>query len=363
MSYMITRWALIRRGELSVTPDTIEIHSDFLQTLSREDFETAFRQIGDLFYQIMTDISENPERFAMPLHDEESARYGAPQAHESRYAAWRPANLLYTIFTHGRLTDRGFQIDIPAFKQANKIKHVHLLFKALGDYGFIVSGLTGGKITPKTVEIMVDYPDNPNIITVISAVAQKAAGVDAQDMFCRWSFRLLSEEFGKNSCQDPFYAVFDKTRTDAEREFLCKFHEIMQRLGYYHADGSWNEGPGICYYDKESVMRRKGPYQFRVLDWMGDLRLMIRIRNAEVCFDLYPEQNMPGEIIEMFRHSDPGCGAHADGTCKKGVGYRFDGQTRWHCGCCNAPFWLRPKTENIDHYITLVKAGEKRSAG
>jgi hypothetical protein len=43
MSYIINKWAIIRRGELSVTPDTIEIHSDFLRSLSREDFETAFR--------------------------------------------------------------------------------------------------------------------------------------------------------------------------------------------------------------------------------------------------------------------------------------------------------------------------------
>ena len=88
MSYIINKWALIRRGELSVTPETIEIHSDFLHTLSREDFESAFRQVGYVFYQIMTDISKEPEQFGMPLYDEATTRYGAPEAHESRFAAW-----------------------------------------------------------------------------------------------------------------------------------------------------------------------------------------------------------------------------------------------------------------------------------
>ena len=149
-------------------------------------------------------------------------------------------------------------------------------------------------------------------------------------------------------------------RSDEEREFIRGFHQTMREMGYFYAEGSWNEGPGICYYDKEAVMKRRGPYLYRVLDWMGDLRLMLRIRNAEKCIDLYNEQGAPQEITEMFRYSDPGCGAHANGSCKKGVGYIFEGQPRWHCGCCSAPFWLHPKAENINHYIKMAEAGERR---
>ena len=360
MSYIINRWALIRRGELSVTPEAIDIHQDFLHILSREEFETAFRQIGELFYQIMTDISETPEYFSMPLYEESKTRYGAPEAQESRYAAWRPMKLLYAIFTHGNLVDHGFSVDIPAFKQANKIKNIHLLLQALRGYSFVFSGFTGGRLTPKTAEFTVSYPDNPNVITVLAQVAEKAAGVGAEDLFCKWSFRLLAEEFGKNSYSDPLYAVYDKTRTSEERDFIRSFHETMRNMDYYHADGSWNEGPGICYYHKESVMKRKGPYFYRILDWMGDLRLMLRIRNAEKCIDSYEKSRMPLEIAEMFRHSDPGCDVHTNGNCNKGVGYAFEGQPRWHCGCCNAPFWVRPKAENISHYIKLVEVGAKK---
>jgi hypothetical protein len=95
---------------------------------------------------------------------------------------------------------------------------------------------------------------------------------------------------------------------------------------------------------------------------MGDLRLMLRIRNAEKCIDLYTGKDMPSEITEMFRYSDSGCDVHANGNCNKGVGYSFEGQSYWHCGCCNAPFWLRPKAENISHYIKMVETGEKRCA-
>jgi len=360
MNYIINKWALVRRGELAVTPETIEIHPDFLHTLSHEDFKTAFCQVGSMFHQIMTDISEAPERFAMPLYKESETRYGATEAQEFRYAAWRPMKLLHAVFTHGNLDNNRFSVDIPAFKKANKIKNSHQLFKALRDYGFVFSGLTNDKITPKTTEFTVDYPDNPYVIAVMAVVAQKAAGVNADDLFHKWSFRLLSEGFGKNSYNDSFYAVFDKTRTNEEREFIHNFHQTMQEMGYFHTHGGWNEGPGICYYDKESVMKRKGPYLFRILDWMGDLRLMLRIRNAEKCIDFYAGKDMPAEITEMFRYSDPGCGERTSGNCKKGVGYSFEEELRWHCGCCNAPFWLHPQTENIKQYIKLVEIGERR---
>jgi len=199
MSYIVSRWALIRRGELSVTPETIEIHPDFLHILSPEDFESAFRQIEALYNQIMTDISADPARFAMPLYEEGAVRYGAVEAQESRYAAWRPMKLLYAIFSHGHLGHDGFLVDIPAFKQANKVKHTHLLLNVLSDYGFVFSGLTQGKITSKTSDFTVRYPDNPNIIAVMAQVAQKAAGISGEDLFCRWSFRLLSERFGRSS--------------------------------------------------------------------------------------------------------------------------------------------------------------------
>lgn len=360
MSYIINKWAIIRRGELTVTPENIEIYSDFLHSISREEFEAAFRQVGDVFCQIMTDISKEPGAFAMPLFDESTTRYGATEAQESRYAAWRPMKLLYTIFTHGRFDGNCFRVDINGFKAANKVKKAPQLLLALENYGFIVAGLTEGKITPKTTDFTIEYPDNNNVLAVLALVAEKAADIGAEDLFYRWSFRLLAESFDANSYGGSFYAVLDKTRTSEERDFISRFHQVMQEMGYFYSDGSWNEGPGICYYDKETVMKRKGPYLFRILDWMGDLRLMLRIRNAEKCIALYEGKEMPGEILEMFRYSDHGCDVHANGSCNKGVGYIFEDESRWHCGCCNAPFWLLPRAESIPQYIELVEVGERR---
>ncbi|MCL2664816.1 MAG: hypothetical protein FWE82_04315 [Defluviitaleaceae bacterium] len=369
MSYIINKWALIRRGELAVikeeTPpgflckEEFDVHPDFLRGLSRNEFDAAFRRIGVIFFQIMTDISKKPERFAMPLYVEADTRYGAPEAQESRYAAWRPMKLLFTIFTNGKLTGRIFTVDVSAFKQANKIKNAHVLFNALGDYGFAFSGLTGGKITPKTLNFAVEFPNNHNIIKVMALVAEKAAQVNAEEFFLKWSFRLIIEPFGTFGYGSPFYAVYDKTRAPGEKEFIEAFHAAMKGRGYFFQSGGGNEGPGIRYYDKESIMKSKGPYLFQLWDCMGELRLYIRIRNAEKCLTLYSETTMPDEIEKMFELTEYGCGSRANGSCKHGIEYVFKGAARWHCGCCAAMFWLRPKAENVSHYIMLLDAGEK----
>lgn len=69
---LISKWALIRRKELADIPENLEIHPDFLQSLSHEVFESAFWEVGDLFYQIYTDMADNPQRFGLPLYQSES---------------------------------------------------------------------------------------------------------------------------------------------------------------------------------------------------------------------------------------------------------------------------------------------------
>lgn len=72
-----------------------------------------------------------------------------------------------------------------------------------------------------------------------------------------------------------------------------RIYSINGVFGYF-PNGGWNEGPGICYMrnDKDSVMKRKDPYLYRILDWIGDLRLMLRIRNAEKYIALYMGKDM-----------------------------------------------------------------------
>ena len=66
--YLVSKWALIRRNELVDIPDRLKIHPDFLQKLSHAEFESAFKEIGKMFYQMYSDIADSPQRFGLPLY-------------------------------------------------------------------------------------------------------------------------------------------------------------------------------------------------------------------------------------------------------------------------------------------------------
>ena len=85
-TFIVSRWALVRRNELVDIPDSFEIHPDFLQTLSRQEFEEAFREIGSIFRQMYSDMADEPERFGLPLYKEEEYGYFTNQAREARKA-------------------------------------------------------------------------------------------------------------------------------------------------------------------------------------------------------------------------------------------------------------------------------------
>ena len=96
-TYLISKWALIRRNELVDIPDKLEIHPDFLRNLSYEEVESAFRHIGDMFYQIYSDTAASPEAFGLPLYKMDEYSYFSKEAREVRTAPWHLFYLLLCI--------------------------------------------------------------------------------------------------------------------------------------------------------------------------------------------------------------------------------------------------------------------------
>ena len=85
-TYLASQWALIRRNELVDIPDQLEIHPDFLRSLSHEEFESAFRTVGEMFYQIYSDMADSPQRFGLPLYKADEYDYFSNQAREAESA-------------------------------------------------------------------------------------------------------------------------------------------------------------------------------------------------------------------------------------------------------------------------------------
>ena len=362
---MVRKWAFIRRNELVDLPEYIAIHKEFLGELSKGEFEYSFRQIHELFYRIYTDMADHPERFGFPPYGAEEYDYFSKEAREVRTLPWRPFYLLLELFAWGEFRKDVVVVDMTTFRELNQVKKSDALVRALEDYGFVFAGTRKGKLPSVGKVLEIDYPDNRNVMLVLSLIAKKVMDTQLKNIsnffsnrvafgngFISWSYRLLEEGLESCSLAEGCAYVADKMHTEADRTVVETLDDILLKEGFTVSKGDANEGPSLRY------SKGKSPYEFALVSMEGELLLELRIRNAEKCMEYLKE--CPERIVEMFRQTDVGCQNRVSGTCKYGVKYSFEGEEKWHCGCCGAPFRLHPVQEEIEHYLKLVELGKKR---
>lgn len=364
-TYLVSKWALIRRNELVDIPDKLEIHPDFLQTLSHVEFESAFREIGEMFYQMYSDIADMPQRFGLPLYKIDEYDYFSNQAREARTAPWNLFYFMLCLFACGNFKGNIFIADTAEVRKINKAKKTNLLLEALCDYGFVFDGIKKYSLSSGDY-LEIDYPDNRNIIEVLSGVAKKVKNTQLKDVknyysnmtafsnaFIGWNYKVLAEDMHTCSLAEGCDYVADKMHDEADREVISILDKILIEQGYTRKKGDPNEGPSVRYYRMKQAV-----YDYALTSDTGKLYLELRIRNAEKCLEYLKE--CPERIVELFRHSDSGCQNRINGTCRFGVKYEFENEEKWHCGCCGAPFKIHPVKEDIPHYLKLLELGGKK---
>lgn len=364
-TYLVSKWALIRRNELVDIPEKLAIHSDFLQRLSHEECEIAFRDIGEMFHQMYSDMAGSPQKFGLPLYKIDEYDYFSNQAREARTAPWNLFYFIFCMFTCANFKENVLIAETAEIKKINKAKKTNLLLEALCDYGFVFEGIKKYSLSSGDY-LEIDYPDNRNILEVLSVVAKKVKNTQLKDVknyysniiafsnaFIGWNYKILTEDLYTCSLGDGCDYVADKMHDESDKEVITIIDKILTEYGYTKKKGDSNEGPSVRYYFKKSSV-----YDYALTSDMGNLCLELRIRNAGKCLEYLSE--CPEKILEMFRYSDTGCQNRINGTCKSGVKYEFEQEEKWHCGCCGAPFKIHPTKEDIPHYLKLMELGGKK---
>ncbi len=363
--YLVSKWALVRRNELVDIPEKLEIHQDFLQQISHAEFESAFREIGAMFRQMYADMAAAPQRFGLPLYKVDEYDYFSNQAREARSAPWNLFHLMFCLFACGDFKESVFVTDTAEVRKRNKAKKTNYLLEAMCDYGFLFDGMKKYSLSSGDY-LEIDYPDNRNVIGILSAVAKKVNNTQLKDVkncysnsitfsnaFIAWNYKVLAEDLNTCSLAEGCDYVADKMHDEADREVIFALDEILMKRGCTRKKGDSNEGPSVRYYDKKSSV-----YDYALTSDAGKLYLELRIRNAEKCLAYLRE--CPERIAEIFRHSDTGCRNRVNGSCRSGVKYVFEKEEKWHCGCCGAPFKIHPIKEDIPHYLKLWELGSKK---
>jgi len=344
-------------------PDDFDIDKNYLKDMDKSKFYEAFKQLWHVFKNIYEDITANQDSFGIPIKEKMYA-----------WTPYRPVSLLYFLFILGVTENRILTANIEKFHAIqSQLKNIPVLFKRLTDYGFEFEGLQGYKLPKNKDTINITYPTNPNIIEVIKYMADKAHRHDKRRDFNSCYFRLFTEDMNTASYDKGIDIFADRLSTQQEKNIAYMIDKALRAKGFFA-----HERHGYSYYAKESVMKAKGAYHFKLEQVEKSdaenayansralmfaeinnndktLVLCLRIRNVVKCLE-YLEQ-CPKSVKNIFIGSDRGCGFVKE--CNTGMNYIFDGKEYWRCSCCNAMFHCLPEIESIPHYIKLVELGHK----
>lgn len=354
--YWIQEWAKVRQAEVVQLPDSLEIHEGFLRHMSKEDFDSAFKEVWNMFTNIYGDIAEAPETFGMPMHRKEEYLYSTKEAREARSAAYRPIKLLYYLLIASELSTDNIIVEVSKFKAINDVKKLPIIFERLSDYGFYFEGLKDYKITGESISM--EYPDNTQVLIVLKLLADKVNKTNRVNDFLACHYKLLQDDMNTVNYGQGVDIVGDKMHTKEEKNFIYALDNTLREMGYFAGLRESNEGPGYAYYTKESEVKKKGPYHYLMSSNRTKLILYLRIRSVSKCIDYLKE--CPESVKQIFLWSDNACPNRAKGTCIHGQEYEVEGKTYWRCGCCNAHFPFSPIISDIPHYIKLVSLGLKK---
>jgi len=355
--YWVSIWARRRQDEVIRIPADYTIHADFLHYMDKSEAQAAFSELNALFQTIYGDIALNPGEYGMPLNPKSSHRVFSREFSDSGQAPYRPFVLLYNLLSLGE----AYKTYKPPPKYLSgidqNVKHPRFLFDKLSDYGFMFER-----------NIVVTYPDSPNLLYLLKQLADKARNTDRIQDFLHCHFRLLQDDMQTATYGYGADVVADRV-TDDEKEFVYALDETLIAMGFASKPYGGIECHGVAYYHSEKDMNTNKPYTYRLITRGMDFEvtddndkkmcLQLRIRKVSKCLDYLT--SCPDSVKQIFTdYTDTGCAKRANGTCKHGISYEIENKQYWRCACCHTPFSVKPEIADIPHYIKLVELGEMK---
>lgn len=379
-NYYVSEWALRRQAEVMDLSENFEIHPDYLNVLPRENILAAFETIRQIIHDVFQNIADEPESFKMPLveiREDNLTKYGFPpsQAQTSKRAPYMFLDALINLLICGTVVDGEISVEPEKLADTNRqyktgaykayapksyaIKNVDRLYSQLDRYGLYLEGLKNYKLTSGTERIVLRYPHNPEILTVLKWMADKVHEHDRRQEFMVCNYRLLQDNMDSFDYGAGADYIADKMHTQQEKDCVYRLDSALREKGLFPDVDNRGEMPGedsyaMYYYVREKDFGNRSKASFKLTSQRTKLQLGLRIKCIQNCAGYIA--SCSEEIRSIFIPGDKGCADRP--RCIHGQAYNIDGVEYWHCGCCGNLVTFTPKNEDIGDYIKLVDLGK-----
>lgn len=321
--------------------DYFKIDQSFLGELCEEAFIEGYKTIFSLFNNIYNDIYNTPEKFDYPLLD--VTRYDRFDKKVVTISIMPIFNFIYSLMISAELKNN------QAFIEAKKLKKNLTFFKInklqtqlgyLQNYGFVFQGWDGKVNLNNLDNFIVEFPDHPQMLTVLKAAAEKTRIVQGQSAkkklvtdFYVMNYHLFEDNKEKVAPYiDEDYKVFVGEEQFA---FIKAFQTFMETKGFsvvwdgmlhirfISPKGKENKEIYICYADYKWGLER-------------DNKLLLRIMFHHITRFQHLIETAPMHIKKVFtnthcKHCNVKTGEDANKPCKFRVCYTLDGKEYEEC--------------------------------
>jgi hypothetical protein len=332
-----------RRIRKCIYPDNLpmgEVCTEYLGGISEKRFQKALSDLRKIFTDYYTQAENDPASLNLPLFEVEKYRGCST---EGRAGISALLNFPIALFAVGMCTvnsDNVLTADISALrKKFTELKGKRLpeQLTLLTDYGLVVDGFAGK--LPRTGELTVHYPDNPDLLIVITAIGDKLGRYIpyffSQPAGC-YCFRLFEQ----------FVYLTPAVFTDNTESLLPKTLEHMSNVVendvlLYIVEEFDKRGLTLrvcAEFLKNCFINQKGKETLNFIEY-GDYKSMYPVTNESLALRL--KLNNPNAYIEKVEALPPHLfSAFTDGycgncreDCNRRIVYKLNGVDKRVCGC------------------------------
>jgi hypothetical protein len=188
--------------KMMCTPqDDFRIDNTFLRGLDKESFINGYKEAFALFSQIHEDIYNNPQSFGCPLLDVSVFNVFDPKVISMKITPI--FDFIYALMESSRLENNSCIIATDTFMVLKKffnLTKLSLFYNLLTEYGFSFQGWDGSNKLENNSSFILEYMDNPNLLTVLKAASEKAHKINENkatkildEHYYTMSYHLFSE--------------------------------------------------------------------------------------------------------------------------------------------------------------------------
>jgi hypothetical protein len=175
-------------------------------------------------------------------------------------------------------------------------------------------------------------------------------------------YKLLKDDIHTSDFENGPDYLADRINNVNAKQFIYKFHEEAINNGYFFdLSGDKKHGSNLYYYGKKNEIGNRALSHFIIGSDGEKLQLSLRLRNVKNCEEYI--YNSPKSVQDLFLFSHTPCtnmkikALNGNNCACRGKEYTLYGKTYWRCACGDTGFVFEPETEDIPHYISLVKLG------